>query len=265
MRITVQSQANRALSRRAAPTTLDPVRTLVVQAVAFIGLGVLCHVAERRWPARLVPYRLVLRDDLLALGVYLCFFVGALSITSRIPLLWSVHAYTGAVPMALRVVAFVLVVDLGDYWMHRLWHTRWLWRVHRWHHSPPHLYWLSGIRGSLPQTIMGNLPFTLALPLLLPAPPAFFTVWGCLLVLKNDWMHLNVAWRLRWLEWLFVTPVYHHVHHGNHRDLYDRNFGVLLTIWDRLFGTWRDPDTVPAHVGFGIPDKVSEPRMAIGV
>lgn len=235
------------------------------QAAAFVLVGAACVVAERRWPARRVPFQDVLGRDLLALGAYLCFFVVALQVAARVPRLWRLQELTAGTSTVVRIAGFILLVDFLDYWMHRGWHSRWLWRVHRWHHSPEHLYWLSGIRGSLLQQIMANIPFALAVPLVLPVPNGFFTAWGCVLVLKNDWMHLNLTWRSTWLEWVLVTPRFHHVHHRNLPEFYDANYGVLLTVWDRAFGTYRHPESVPAGAPFGILEEVSEPRMAIGL
>jgi sterol desaturase/sphingolipid hydroxylase (fatty acid hydroxylase superfamily) len=238
---------------------------MAIQAAAFIVVGLVCVAAERRWPARRVPYQNVIGRDLLALGAYLLFFVTAANLAGLIPRPWSLQTLTRGWPVAVRVIAFVLIVDFGDYWMHRCWHASWLWRIHRWHHSPEHLYWLSGVRGSLPQTVLANVPFALAMPILLPVPAAFFTIWGCLLVVKNDWMHLNVTWSSRWIEWVLVTPRFHHVHHHNLPELYDSNYGVLLTVWDRLFGTYRDPATVPGDAPYGVGDGAGEARMAIGI
>ncbi|HEU4731777.1 MAG TPA: sterol desaturase family protein, partial [Kofleriaceae bacterium] len=55
-----------------------------------------------------------------------------------------------------------------------------------------------------------------------------------------------------WLEWLLVTPRYHHIHHSTDAALHDGNYGSLFTIWDRLFGTYIDPDTTqPKKFGTG--------------
>ncbi len=149
--------------------------------------------------------------------------------------------------------------------MHRLWHTTWLWRIHRWHHSPSTLYWLAGVRASFPQAVLANLPFVLALPLLQPVPPVFFILYGYTMVLTNNWMHMNVKWRSRWLERMIVTPRYHHLHHSNDPALSGRNFGVLLTVWDRLFGTHADPDLADTNGSYGIPESVHPVRLAIGI
>ena len=51
--------------------------------------------------------------------------------------------------------------------------------------------------------------------------------------LQNDWMHVNIVWRSNWLEWLIVTPRYHHIHHSDKPEHYMANLGTLFTVWDR--------------------------------
>ena len=78
-------------------------------------------------------------------------------------------------------------------------------------------------------------------------------------------MHLNVSWRLRWLEWIFVTPRYHHIHHSDNPAHHTANLGAVLTIWDRLFGTYVDPDEVTHDISFGLKEPVAPARLILGV
>ena len=73
-------------------------------------------------------------------------------------------------PLAVRFVVYYLLADLGSYWMHRMMHTKHIWRVHEWHHSPKHLWWLAGVRASVIQQILFNLPYALAAPILAGSP-----------------------------------------------------------------------------------------------
>jgi sterol desaturase/sphingolipid hydroxylase (fatty acid hydroxylase superfamily) len=167
--------------------------------------------------------------------------------------------------LPLRVVAFYAVADLGSYWVHRWLHTRHLWRLHRWHHSPTQMYWLAGVRSTIPQQILFNLPFILASPLLIGLPPWVMPLVIIETVVRNDWMHMNVSWRSNWLERVLVTPRYHHLHHSADAELHNGNYGSLLTIWDRMFGTFIDPDlTVPK--AFGTGEKQRDPvLLMIGI
>jgi sterol desaturase/sphingolipid hydroxylase (fatty acid hydroxylase superfamily) len=77
-------------------------------------------------------------------------------------------------------------------------------------------------------------------------------------------MHMNVTWRSNWLEWVFVTPRYHHIHHSDDPGHYTANLGSLLTIWDRMFGTYVNPEEVE-KLSFGIGELNSPVRLALGI
>jgi len=113
--------------------------------------------------------------------------------------------------------------------------------------------------------ILAGVPYLLAFPLLKPVPATFFPMYGYLMVLTNNWMHMNVSWQSRNLEWLFVTPRYHRVHHLKSSGRAGANLGVLLTVWDRLFGTYVDPEKVDSTGPYGIQETVHPVRMAIGL
>ena len=88
----------------------------------------------------------------------------------------------------------------------------------------------------------------------LSAPGWVFLAFAIENIFRNNWMHMNVTWRSNWLEWVLVTPRYHHIHHSADAKLHDGNYGALFSIWDRLFGTYLDPDTTaPRKFGTGEP------------
>ncbi|MBX3320906.1 MAG: sterol desaturase family protein [Nitrospira sp.] len=231
----------------------------------YWGIGILFFAAEYWWPTRPVAYRQVFLSDVAAFTTYQIFFAVAQLLTNRIP--FPIYSYWRwlALPSLVRLIVFLLVLDGLAYWMHRLWHTAWVWPIHRWHHAPTELYWLAGIRASFPQVILAGVPYLLAFPLLKPVPTIFFPMYGYLMVLTNNWMHMNVTWQSRKLEWLFVTPRYHRVHHLKSSGQVGANFGVLFTVWDRLFGTYVDPEKVDSEGPYGIQEAVHPVRMAIGV
>jgi sterol desaturase/sphingolipid hydroxylase (fatty acid hydroxylase superfamily) len=231
----------------------------------YWGIGLLFFALEYWRPSRPLRYRQVLLQDVAAFAAYQIFFVIAAQVTKHVPFPSYSYLRWQALPFALKLVVFFLVLDGLAYWMHRLWHTPWVWPIHRWHHSPTELYWLAGIRASLPQVILAGFPYLLAFPLLKPVPALFFPLYSYLMVLTNNWMHMNVTWQSRRLEWVFVTPRYHRVHHLNETGQVGTNFGVLFTLWDRLFGTYVDPEQVESTGPYGIQESVHPVRMAVGV
>jgi sterol desaturase/sphingolipid hydroxylase (fatty acid hydroxylase superfamily) len=170
-----------------------------------------------------------------------------------------------ALPLWLRLCLYVVMADFGAYWIHRWLHTRWLWPTHKWHHCPTYMYWMAGIRGSLLQQTLINLPYILAGAFLANSPG--WVVWFLYTknFLANDYMHLNVSWGTKWLEWFLITPRYHHVHHSEKPAYYRSNFATLFPIWDRLFGTYVDPEKVGTEIHFGIGESVPAWRLAVGV
>jgi sterol desaturase/sphingolipid hydroxylase (fatty acid hydroxylase superfamily) len=228
-------------------------------------LGFLAFAAEWLFPGRKIAYRTVLLRDLTALGVYNVLFAVVVVFTDRIPVPNYVPTALVGTPLALKLVLFFIVEDFGLYWVHRLMHTNYFWRTHKWHHYPKYMYWLAGVRTAIPHIILFNLTFILARPLLRGAPIWIFQLILAEHTFRNNWMHMNVAWKLSWLEWFVVTPRYHQIHHSDDPQHYRSNMASLLTIWDRLFGTYYNPDLVKKPLTFGINEKINPVRLVLGV
>jgi len=221
--------------------------------ISYAAFGVLCTVLELIRPARKVRYRKALLLDAIGFTFYqFVVFPAAVWVCTPIKGYVALPSALLEIPIAVRIVVFYLLSDLGSYWMHRLMHTRHVWRIHRWHHSPTQMYWLAGVRATIPQQVLFNLPAVAAAPLLAGIPMWALFAMVAEGVLRNNWMHMNVTWRSNWIEWVFVTPRYHHIHHSADAELHNGNYGSLFSIWDRLFGTYLDPDTtVPKQFGTG--------------
>lgn len=168
-------------------------------------------------------------------------------------------------PLVLRAALYFLLADFTHYWVHRLMHTPALWRIHKWHHSPTHMSWVAGNRESLLDAILVRSGYAFFWPLMQPLPEFVGLALFAFGFLKNDWMHLNVRWRLPWLEWLFVSPRYHHIHHSSDPAHYRSNFGILFSFWDRLFGTSTNPVVARDSLRFGIGERVPVARLMLGV
>jgi sterol desaturase/sphingolipid hydroxylase (fatty acid hydroxylase superfamily) len=232
----------------------------------FFGFGLLFTALEFMRPARPINYRAVIKNDLIALALYQLLFVPVALYVSNRAVKPPDFLFKGflELPLPIRVILYYFIADFGTYWFHRLMHGRYLWRIHKWHHSPTYMYWLAGIRATIPQQVLFNLPFIICLPLLRGAPSWVFLAVLAENFFRNDFMHMNVSWRSNWLEWVFVTPRYHHIHHSDDPAHYVANLGSLLTIWDRLFGTYVNPDEVE-EISFGTGELDSPFRVAIGI
>ena len=220
---------------------------------------------ERLQPAHSVSYREVIWRDIGAAVVCGVAIIPAAGHVNRWVSFQPAFSALSELPLAARFMLYLIVADFGHYWIHRFMHTRHAWRIHKWHHAPCYMYWLAGARGSFLQTILVNIPYIFAEGLVRLAP------WwmGLAIIMKNslqnDWMHINVRWGARWLEWIVVTPRYHHIHHSDDPRHYKANLAALFPIWDHLFGTYVDPDGEPEKLTFGIAEHVPAIRLAVGL
>jgi sterol desaturase/sphingolipid hydroxylase (fatty acid hydroxylase superfamily) len=149
------------------------------------------------------------------------------------------------------VVGFV-AVDFMFYWWHRASHAvPLLWRIHRVHHSDPHLDATTATRFHPVE-----VSFTIVL-VVVTLSTLGIPLWVDLartLVINPLFMaqHANVAFPPRWEHIgraLIVTPELHRVHHSPLREEHDTNYGQVFSIWDRWFGTLREPPATVPEVG----------------
>jgi sterol desaturase/sphingolipid hydroxylase (fatty acid hydroxylase superfamily) len=225
---------------------VDLIYFVAVYVGTFTLLGILFTFIERLHPARLISYRKVIWLDIRAIFLVTIIYLFAVLISILIPLRIRVPVPVANLPLAVRVLLFLLLADFMLYWIHRFMH-KFTWHHHKWHHATVHLYWLSGMRANAGQQILFNLPYVVASPLLFGASPAvYFGVLLFVSVIQNFWIHMNVSWRSHRLETMVVTPRYHHLHHSHEPRYYNANFGALFTFWDRLFGTYQNPSVIGA-------------------
>jgi sterol desaturase/sphingolipid hydroxylase (fatty acid hydroxylase superfamily) len=152
-----------------------------------------------------------------------------LSITSLITL-----------PSVAKIILGLIAADFCLYWVHRAMHRPRLWRTHAFHHSIPELWWLSGARTSITHLFLFAVPQLLLGYYILRLSPAEAGVAFSLGVIVNIWIHTNIWVNLGHLESILITPNFHRVHHGS-KGLTSKNLGFILTIWDRMLGTYANP------------------------
>ncbi|MGW5036223.1 sterol desaturase family protein [Streptomyces nigra] len=128
--------------------------------------------------------------------------------------------------------------DLAYYAFHRAHHrVRLLWASHVVHHSSVRFNLSTALRQSW--TPMSGLPFWMPLALL-GVPPWMILLQQSISLIYQFFLHTERVDRLwRPIEFVFNTPSHHRVHHGSNNVYLDRNYGGILIIWDRLFGTFQ--------------------------
>jgi sterol desaturase/sphingolipid hydroxylase (fatty acid hydroxylase superfamily) len=115
-----------------------------------------------------------------------------------------------------------------------------MWATHAVHHSATRLNLTAAIRLGWTGNISGNFLFFLPLALLGFHPAAIGAMLGANL-LYQFFIHTELAPRLGPLEWVLNTPRHHRVHHASNATCLDKNYGGVLIIFDRLFGTFAEP------------------------
>jgi sterol desaturase/sphingolipid hydroxylase (fatty acid hydroxylase superfamily) len=135
-------------------------------------------------------------------------------------------------------LALFLGVEFLYYWFHRASHrVRWLWATHAVHHSATHFNLSAAIRLGWTGTISGAFVFFLPLALIGFHPVAIGLVVGLGLIYQF-FLHTALPVTLGPLEWVLNTPAHHRVHHASNAACLDKNYGSVLIIFDRLFGTF---------------------------
>jgi sterol desaturase/sphingolipid hydroxylase (fatty acid hydroxylase superfamily) len=164
---------------------------------------------------------------------------------------WAVHpAIQGAIasqPALLQFVEVVVVADLSEYAVHRLFHTvPWLWRFHAIHHSSEAMDWLAASRIHLVDAVVTRaLAFVPLYVLGFSTGPVY--AYLVFVSFHAIFVHANVRFRFGALERIVGTPKFHHWHHAT--APVDRNFAIHLPAIDRLFGTLYLPEGFPAAYG----------------
>jgi sterol desaturase/sphingolipid hydroxylase (fatty acid hydroxylase superfamily) len=144
--------------------------------------------------------------------------------------------------------AALLLVDFCYYWFHRTSHrVSFIWATHIVHHQSEELNLAVALRQSWLQELFSMFFY---FPLAALGFPIEVTLTAIALNgVGQFWFHTRVITRMGWLEWVLNTPSHHRVHHARNPRYLDKNYGGVLIVWDRLFGTFTPEEEEPV---FGI-------------
>lgn len=143
--------------------------------------------------------------------------------------------------LPVQFLACVVVADLAQYWVHRLFHrVPLLWRFHKVHHSVETMDWIAGSRLHLIDVIVTRGLVLLPLVMLGFDDRAVYAYLGFVSV-HAVFIHANFAPRAAWLERILVMPRFHHWHHARAAEAVDTNFAVHLPLLDQMFDTYHLP------------------------
>ncbi|GAB5547855.1 MAG: sterol desaturase family protein [Sandaracinaceae bacterium] len=205
-------------------------------------------VAERVWPGRPLPHRAGWHLRALFLNGVQVAMLGVAGLTWN---LWF-REYTWLslgdwAPAPLQGFVYWFALTFVFYWWHRLRHANGFWGVfHQIHHSPSRIEVLTSFYKHPIEIAVNSILGSFFLYVLAGAS-AETGAWYALFAATGEYFyHANLK-SPRWLRYFMQTPELHSVHHQ--LDLHDGNFGDI-TLWDRLFGTYRDTTEFVDACGF---------------
>lgn len=203
-----------------------------------------------------------LKDTLM--NMYLCILNGAIDLLFRavyvviLVVFYNFHFISFTFNPILYWVTLFVLEDLAFYFEHRVDHfCRIFWAVHVTHHSSEEFNLTTGFRSSVLQPLYRFLYF---IPLvLLGFKPldivfmySFTQIYGIL-------VHTQFITKMpHWFEFVFVSPGHHRVHHASNIRYLDKNLGMVLIIWDRLFGTFQQEEKNDP-VKYGLTKRIDQP------
>jgi sterol desaturase/sphingolipid hydroxylase (fatty acid hydroxylase superfamily) len=214
------------------------------------------------WPVALVgtigaiaeryrPWRKQLTDWLRWLHASILFLVGTLISNLALPIghtglaLLAAERHWGllnciSAPTWIALIVSIVIIDFIQWSCHwTMHHSQLVWRIHRVHHSDQVIDTSTAFRFHPAETLYRFLAEAIAI-LVIGIPPVAVVVSATLLLAINVWEHANVETPrvLQHLSSIFVTPDFHRIHHNSQASHQRSNLGTLLTIWDRVFGSY---------------------------
>ena len=182
-------------------------------AVASIGLGTVSQVSG-------------IFSKLIFLGIYVLVYE---------------HFRVATLPQDSVIVwvGALVAYDFFYYWLHRMSHeVAVLWAAHVVHHQSEAFNLSTALRQTSTGFLLGWIFY---LPLAIAGvPPLVFVAVGLIDLLYQYWIHTELVGKLGWFDRVFASPSNHRVHHGVNDRYLDKNYGGILILWDRMFGTFEE-------------------------
>lgn len=150
------------------------------------------------------------------------------------------YGWAARLPLWAQVLAVLVAMDFLQYWLHRAYHTRWLWPFHAVHHSAEELDWSTTFRIH-PLNFAVYSAGALAIVRLAGFAPAAFVVIGPFNLVIGALVHANLNWSWGPFRYVLASPVYHRWHHVKDPAVHDKNFAPTFPVWDLIFGTVHMP------------------------
>ena len=197
-------------------------------------------------------------------NIYLSLLNGGIDLLFRavyvviLSFFYSYHFFEPSFNPFFYWIALFFLEDLAFYFEHRVDHyCRFFWAVHVTHHSSTQFNLTTGFRSSVLQPLYRFIYF---IPLVfLGFNPIDIVFMYSLTQIYGILVHTQYIKKMpSWFEAIFVTPSHHRVHHASNIRYLDKNMGMVLIIWDRLFGTFQKEEN-DEPVKYGLTYELSKP------
>lgn len=220
--------------------------------VILVGLVLFFASWEALRPARKEPIEVELIDVVAVINVTFWALLTKALLTPSDERLAS--APFASWPTVAKLLVGILIVDFLLYWAHVLLHKEFLWKTHRFHHAVTKMNWLKGVHTSATHIAIYIAPQILVGSYLFGFGRFEMTALVAFGYFVQFWQHANITVDLGILNYVFVTPQSHRVHHSLNYTR-DSNFGAVLAVWDHLFKTYQRPqdESYPLGVRERVP------------
>ncbi|HUZ60825.1 MAG TPA: sterol desaturase family protein [Hanamia sp.] len=203
-----------------------------------------------------------LKDTLM--NVYLCMVNGGIDLLFRavyvviLVFFYHFHFISFSFNFALYWFLLFILEDFVFYFEHRVDHfCRFFWAIHVTHHSSEEFNLTTGFRSSVLQPLYRFIYF---IPLVLigfkPLDIVFMFSFTQIYGILVHTQYINKM--PRWFEAIFVSPAHHRVHHASNVRYLDKNMGMVLIIWDKMFGTFQE-EVKEDPVRYGLTKQLDHP------
>ncbi len=225
---------------------------------SIISVGACCLVfglLSRRFPCNPGQPSFVNRespDDLLYYLTGVLFYTG-LSLAIAVWLVQAAGGGAGAaravkagygwlprLPLIVQVLIILVITDVAQYWLHRLFHGHALWPFHAVHHSARQPDWSTTFRVHPVNQLLYNTGVGV-LTQLMGFPPPVFIIIAPLNLALGAMVHANLDWTFGPFRYVLASPVFHRWHHSLDPAARDKNFSPTFPVWDLMFGTFHMP------------------------
>jgi sterol desaturase/sphingolipid hydroxylase (fatty acid hydroxylase superfamily) len=240
---------------------------ILFAAIAFVVLGLLrqaspCNPGQPRWISRDMGVdalwwcvALVLYGDI-AVTVTHFLLVGAGGADGErwFQAVITGHGPASHLPIVVQAGLVIVLVDIIQYWLHRAFHTKWLWPFHAIHHSPESLDWTATWRIH-PVNFIFYETVAAVVTLLMGCSPMALVIVYPFNFFSAALVHANLNWTFGPFRFVLASPVFHRWHHASDPAIHDKNFAPTFPVLDLLFGTFHMPQgELPQDYGAeGVP------------